>query len=394
MGRRGAPSRPVERRELVIERLVAGGDGLARDDGRVVFVPATVVGDRAIVELVQVKRDFARGRLVEVLDPGEGRVEPRCPEVARGCGGCDWQHLDPDAQLAAKAEIVREALRRTAKLPDASVAVGGAVQPWAYRTSMRAVAGRDWRLGLRRAASHDVVSLHTCHVVDPRLDDLRRSITAAPGDEVSIRISVSSGEVTTGPDDAPLVEHIGEVSLRVSPESFFQSGPEAAALLVDTVRSLCGDALGSATQVIDAYGGVGLFAACLAPDAPDARWTLLEGSASSCADARVNLDPARATVVEGPVEDWVAPAAVDLVIADPSRAGLGAAAVTALAAAAAPVMILVSCDPVALARDANLLHTEGYAHRHTIVLDLFPQTHHVEAVTRFDRRHVPPLDEP
>ena len=199
-------------------------------------------------------------------------------------------------------------------------------------------------------------------------------------------------DVVTG-DSAAVVEHVAGHSFRVSAPSFFQSGPAAAELLVSVVRELGGPELAAARTVLDAYGGVGLFAAtCVAADAAV---HVVEGSASACADARYNLADHNATVHESAVEQWsptaidaadeTAGAAVDVVIADPSRQGLGAAAAGQLALVGAPVLILVSCDPVALARDAVLLGADGYAHRRTVVADLFPHTHHVEAVTRFER---------
>jgi 23S rRNA (uracil1939-C5)-methyltransferase len=395
---RGAGRGADQPRELVVERLVAGGDGLARDGGRVVFVPGTVPGDRVEARLVQVKRDFARAAVVRVIDAGPDRVEPACPEVARGCGGCDWQHVRAEAQLAAKVEVVRESLRRIGKLPDAEVVAGGRVEPWGYRTSMRAVASADGRLGLRRAASNDVIAIERCMVAHPALESLRASTSAPAGVEVSLRVSVATGDASirfdvgdtepTGRGAGSVVEHVDGVALRVGAGSFFQSGPDSARLLVATVRRLVADELAAARHVADVYGGVGLFAAALAHDAPDARFTVVEGAASSCADARHNLDLDRCDVVEAAVEQWRPPSDIDVLIADPSRAGLGAPAAEVVAATRVPVIVLVSCDPVALARDANLLHTLGYDHRTTVVLDLFPQTHHVEAVTRFDRRHI------
>ena len=138
-----SPLAPTRTR-LRIERVVAGGDGLAREaGGRVVFVPGALPDELVDVQLVAAKRDFARSVLTQVIEPSPHRVAPPCLELARGCGGCDWQHIDPSAQLALKADIVREALRRTAKLPDAPVTVGGSVPPWAYRTSMRFAVDRD-----------------------------------------------------------------------------------------------------------------------------------------------------------------------------------------------------------------------------------------------------------
>ncbi|MCU1360676.1 MAG: putative methyltransferase, partial [Ilumatobacteraceae bacterium] len=259
---------------LLIERVVAGGDGLAREEGgRVVFVPGALPGELVDVQLVAAKRDFARSVLNVVVEPSPHRVVPPCPELARGCGGCDWQHIDAAAQLQLKAEVVREALRRTAKLPDASITIGNAVAPWAYRTSMRFAVDRSGRATLRMARSNDTVSVERCLIAHPALLELLPTLRVPGADEVSLRVGVASGrrsawwtpgevaavglpdDVATGPD-AWIDERVNGIDLRVSAPSFFQSGPQAAQLLVSTVRSLAGPQLDNATSVIDAYGGV------------------------------------------------------------------------------------------------------------------------------------------
>ena len=397
---------PEHLEQLRIEQVVAGGDGLARDpSGRVVFVPGVLPGERVDVRFVSAKRDFARGEIVRVVEPSPHRVGAPCPARARGCGGCDWQHVAPGSQLDLKAEVVREALRRTARLPDARVDVGGSVSSWGYRTSMRVAVDRHGAVALRRPRTNEPVVLDHCLVAHPALDDLVRSARFVGADEVSLRVSATTGErsawwtrahpgdevVVSGlPDDVALGsdavvhERVAGHQLRVSGESFFQSGHEAAELLARTVAEVAGTALTGAAEVVDAYGGVGLFAVTLVRES--AHVTLVEGSAAACDDARHNLRAARKRheVVRSAVEQW-RPSGADLVIADPSRQGLGAAAAGVLAATDAPVLVLVGCDPVAYARDAGLLAASGYRLVRSVALDLFPQSHHVEVVGRFER---------
>lgn len=374
-----------------------------------VFVPGALPDELVEVRFVSTKRDFARAEVIAVLEPSAARRQPPCAALARGCGGCDWQHADGVAQLEWKAEIVREALRRTARLPDAKVVVGGAVPSWGYRTSMRFSVDGAGRVSLRRAQSHDNIPIDRCHVAHDQLSVLLEQFVLPGADELSLRVSVATGEATAwwGPagltgaalpgavlpagvavgESASLVERVVGVPFRVSAPSFFQSGPTAAELLVETVRRVGGSLLADARHVVDAYGGVGLFAATVVGS--DARVTVVEGSESACADARVNLADRDATVVVDAVESWAAAHTstinADVIIADPARQGLGADAATALAALGAPIVVLVSCDPVALARDAGLLWQAGYRHDGSTVLDLFPQTHHVETVSRFVR---------
>jgi 23S rRNA (uracil1939-C5)-methyltransferase len=166
--------------------------------------------------------------------------------------------------------------------------------------------------------------------------------------------------------------------------SFFQSGPQGAELLVEAVRRAAPELVG-ARLVVDAYAGVGMLAAC-ATD-PLSRVIAVETSRSACADAERNLGHRDARVVRGEVGGWHAEpgTAVDVVLADPARSGLGRPGVAALARLAAPVLVLVSCDAASLGRDARLLAVSGYRHERSELVDTFPHTTHIEAVTRFEK---------
>ncbi len=351
------------------------------------------------IQVVQTKKDFVRAELVALVEPSAHRVEPPCPAHAAGCGGCPWQHVEADEQLALKTAVVLEALRRTGKLSDPDVVLGSCVPAWAYRTTLRLGVGRDGRLGLRGRSTHDVVELDHCPVSHPLLDDLLAAVRVNGQGEVSLRVGAATGErsawvadgdvdlthlpadVARGAD-AAVHEVVAGKRVRISAASFFQSGPAAAELLVAAVRTACAD-LPGVDSLVDAYGGVGLLA--LAVNARTT--TVVEGSESACADAAINLADRRATIVRCQLERWT-PRRADLVIADPSRSGLGKQAVAVLAATRARRMVVISCDPVSLARDAGLLRESGYDHVRSTVYDLFPQTHHVEVVTTFERRRL------
>lgn len=386
----------VETIETVAERMAAGGDALARmPDGRVLFVDGALPGERVRVEVRQAKKDFARGAVVDVLEASPHRVVPPCPELARGCGGCSWQHVVPAAQLSMKADVARDALRRTARMPDARVLEGGSVPAEGYRTTLRLAVRNDGRVGFRASASHRVVAVGSCLVAHPALSSVLAGITVDGAQELQLRYSRHTGEITALPLDqrgrptrarvnglpvgaavgasAMLTERVADVELRVSAPSFFQSGPDAAELLVSTVRSALGRSGGA---FLDAYGGVGLFGATVGGN----EVVLVEESASSCTDAAVNLP--NATVVRGRFEHWT-PSPVSVAVADPARSGLGAEAAAVLAAAHPGRLVLVSCDPVAMARDTAALVAHGFRHEASTVLDLFPHTPHVEVVTSF-----------
>ncbi len=389
------PTRPIH-----AERFVAGGEALAHDaDGRVVFLRGGVPGDAVRVETIEDKGDWSRALVTEVIEPSPDRVDPPCVRRLAGCGGCDWQHVAVPAQLPAKIEIVRDALRRTARLPDAVLSAGAAVPDRGYRTTLRVVGDADGRAAFRMDRSHDTVLAADCLVAHPALLRLLDSVRLTPELEVTLRASNATGEITgrwdrrrgdvvglpdtvaTGPD-AALHEQVAGHRFRVSSASFFQSGPAAAELLVDSVRRAAPE-LATAATVLDAYAGVGLFA--VAATEPGARVITVETSKSAVADCRVNLSGRSARIEQGQVGRWRPDRSVtiDVAIADPARSGLGRSGAATIDATAAPVVVLVSCDPVALARDAGLLARQGYRHDGTEVLDLFPHTHHVECVTRF-----------
>ena len=393
------------RSTLVPERLVAGGDALARDeDGRVVFVAGALPGERVEVEVWEQRRDFGRGRTVRVVGPSGDRVDPPCVHRRAGCGGCDWMHLDPAAQLHAKTEIVRESLVRVGRFDAGEVGElvvdGGRVPPSSYRTTVRVVGGDARRPGFRRERSDELVAVDSCLVAHPRLSSLLGSVEIGPGVELTLRTSVATGETTAAwsprdrravvglPADvrtgrrASLREIVAGRELRVTATAFFQSGPAAAELLVGAVARAVSDVAAEARRAVDAYGGGGLFASTVLADLDEV--IVLESSAVACDDARHNLRDRQAVVVEGDAGRWRAEqGAIDLVVADPARAGLGRRGVEALTSAAPAPIVLVSCDPVSMARDAALLRERGYRPESLEVLDLFPQTHHVETVTRF-----------
>jgi 23S rRNA (uracil1939-C5)-methyltransferase len=394
----------VDSQQVRIERLVAGGDALGRlSDGRVVFVPGALPDEVVDIEITHTKADFARAKLLQIVTESPHRIAPPCEHVARGCGGCSWQHLASAAQVTAKVEIVREALRRNGKITDIEVIAGGRVSERGARTTLRMAVDSNGRLGFRRGSSHDVVDTPVCMVAHPLLNELIHGVRARDADEVTLRCGVMTGERSAWihdedgrgtlsglPNDvrvgheAIVHEIVSGVKLQVSMASFFQASLEGAEMLVNAVRHAAGEhALSGADgSIIDAYGGVGLLSATLVSRSTPI--VLIESNNSACADARVNLGGYNARIVRGSVEQWRAEPA-GIVIADPSRSGLGAAGVKRLAQTRAPRIVLVSCDAVAGARDTRLLRDAGYGCSQTTVLDLFPHTPHVEVVSTFTR---------
>jgi len=389
---------------LRIDRVVAGGLGLGRDDdGRVVMVDGALPGELVTAQLTESKPRMAKGFAVEVIEPAADRIEPPCPEVAAGCGGCDLQHAPPTLQLHLKTAVVADALARIGHLRGVPIVFGQRLSPLDYRTSLRCGVVDGWA-GFRRRRSNEIHPVQTCMIGHPLVAEVIEQGRFPGASEVTIRAGARTGErlvvVTPGVGDTTVPEGVRTVGsdtlatggrawfheevagrrFRVSAHSFFQARPDGAEALVAAVsRSLAGFDP-AADRLVDLYGGVGLFTSALGAR----HATLVERSASSVADARVNLEDLDATVVKAPVERW-RPTTADVVVADPARSGLGKAGAAAVVATGAERIALVSCDPASLARDARLLVDAGYEVLGVELIDLFPQTHHIEAVTTLRR---------
>lgn len=386
--------------DLVAERVATGGDAIAREPGgRVVFVRGALPGERVRVRLTEEHAGYARAELVEVVEAVPVRQAPPCRYVADGCGGCGWQHVVPAAQVELKVAIVAEALRRTGGLAGASVLAGPPLAPFGFRTTLRMGVDGDGRLGFRAARSHDLVTVDECLVAHPLLAGIVGEARFPGATEVVLRCSAATGErlalvgplragaaatlpagVRRGPK-ASVHEVIAGVTLRVSARSFFQSRADGAEALVAAVSAAV-DGAADGNVLVDAYAGVGLFAATVGARSDV---EAIELSRTACADARHNLRGLDASVTSADVARWH-PRPAEVVVADPARTGLGRRAVQTLAATGAHRFVLVSCDAASLARDAGLLAAEGFDHVRSTVVDLFPHTPHVEVVSRFDRR--------
>jgi 23S rRNA (uracil1939-C5)-methyltransferase len=380
----GAPDTPDARLlTLRVERLAAGGEGVARDDaGRVVFVPGTAPGDRVRAAVVVARRRFARARVVERLASGPDRVTPTCP-VFGECGGCTWQHLAYPAQLAAKGAILRDAWTRVGRLPDPGpVRVEASPAPYGWRARAR-VAVEGGRVGYRRAGSRALCATARCPILVPSLEARLAELAADPP---------ADGEVVLAAGDAPAPGEGAGVGLRagpdvlhVSPESFFQAHEALRGRLAEAVW----EAAGRGRRALELFAGVGFFTLGLARrfDATVA----VEGEPAASADlhgnvARAGLGAVR--VVEASVERALAAGvlrpAPDVVVLDPPRSGLSPASRRALAGLPDARLVYVSCDPATLARDAAALVTGGRRLCSLRAFDLFPQTSHVEALAVFE----------
>lgn len=389
----------LETFELSVNRVATGGAALGNaPDGKTAFITGAIPGEQVRVSVDAVHKSRIEASTIAVLEPSPDRVEPACPHLADGCGGCDWQHVSPDRQSNLRREIVADCLRRLARMDDIDIRVGPMLSPVGYRTTVRA-AVVNGKAAYRMAGSHDTVTIGECLVAHPLVEELLVDGWFGSATEVVVRAGANTGERLVIvdpviedvrlPDSVKVVgrdelmagkrphyhEEIGGLRLQISADSFFQCRPDGAMILAELAGDAVSDAEGT---LLDAYCGMGLFGAL----SGIGRSVIgVESNASAAADAAYNLGP-HGRVAECDFEKWNSEP-VGVVIADPSRTGLRRKGCDRIAETGAERVALISCDPASLARDAGLLAERGYTLDHLTVLDLFGHTSHVETVTRF-----------
>lgn len=382
----------MESVELRIDELAAGGDGVGRGpDGRVFFVPFTAPGDRVRVRVTESRARFVRARVEALLEPGPQRCDPVCP-VFGSCGGCAWQHVAYPAQLAAKARILEDALRRLGGLePPGPVVVAPSPSAYGYRSRTRVLA-QAGRVGYRRRRSHAVCDTARCPVLLPALDQkLYELAQRPPPRDGEWELAWGDGQARAVSLAKPGRERVSiEVAgerIGISPGVFAQSN----ALLLPALAARLLALAGAGGRALELYAGAGCFTLPLAR-----RFECLfalEASPDAVRDLRANLKGAGIANVEVLGETLeralergaLSAAAPEALVLDPPRAGLPEGAVEALARLAPARVTYLSCDPATLARDLALWGARGYALRSVEGFDLFPQTPHVEALALLER---------
>ncbi len=367
-----------------IERIVAGGYGLARHEGRVLLVPMTAPGD--LVEVTPPDKG-PRTELVRIIEPGSDRVQPLCQHYGE-CGGCDLMHLSYDAQLAAKAELVTDAMRRlggAADLPELTIVANP--KPFGSRTRATWRPTDDATAGYVRRGSHEVIRIAHCPTLDPALEEKRLELRIA-GSTQALTNGAGTSIATNGEPGAELEFSVAGERLRASAEVFFQASTAILDAFVGQVVEQASS--GEPEFVLELYAGIGLFTVPLARRV--GRIETVESGNASVALANQNVANAglaNVRIHRATVERWLAQRRVEarpeVVVVDPPRVGLGAPVVERLIAMAPTRLVYVSCDPATFARDARRFADAGYELTTWTAFDLFPQTHHVELVARFER---------
>ena len=408
--------------DLEIGPVAHGGHCVARHEGRVVFVRHTLPGERVRARLTDASPDasFWRADAVEVLEASPDRVPSAWPAAGPGgVGGGELAHVALPAQRAWKRAVLAEQLRRLAKLdlePEVVAAPGDDARGGlAWRTRIDLHVDAEGRAGMRAYRSHDVLPLTdmplaTEHVAALGLFDRRwpagsriEAVAPADGSSALVLLDGAPFDLHSNRRDlrpnarAAVREHVDVAGTaydyRVAAAGFWQVHREAPALLASRVLEAVGDVAGA--TVLDLYSGAGLFSAPLA-DAigPDGRLVAVEGDERAVRDARRNAhDRPQVELHAGDVLDVLrgrggaapAVAAADVVVLDPPRTGAGRKVVDAIAALRPRRVVYVACDPAALARDVALLGERGWSDVTITGHDLFPMTHHLEAVAVLDR---------
>jgi 23S rRNA (uracil1939-C5)-methyltransferase len=431
--------------QLAIEKLIYGGEGLARlpaDDrgpGKAVFVPFVLPGEKVEATLREQKPSFARAYADEILEPSPRRIQPRCPYF-QSCGGCHYQHTGYEHQLEIKAAILRENLRRIAKLELSTEFKIHPSPPWNYRnrTRLQVQGTPEFALGYFRFNSHELLPVEECPISSPsinraigalwklgragRVPSAIREIELFADDTKILAEIYCAAEISNATEEFAaelkntLADIVGLVffegraskaerhsdpprlgvsgddnltyetelaSYRVSAGAFFQINRYLTDELVNIVAG--GDA-GATGTALDLYAGVGLFSSVLNREFE--RVIAVEPSPTSHADLLYN-SPANVKAVRATTEQYLENAAgklrPELVVVDPPRSGLGEKVIRGLVKFDAPRIIYVSCDPATLSRDLGRLLPSGYRVEEAHLVDLFPQTYHLESVFRLVR---------
>jgi len=420
----------IEAVQAHIESMAFKGYGVARIDGKVLFIPHSVTGDKAWIKIIEKKKNYSIGKLVQLIEPSPWRVNPPCPFFGQ-CGGCQWQHINDSIQINLKKEILKELLKRLGGLKETPpITVAPSPHPYGYRARIQLKAKREV-MGYYQERSHRIVDIDHCPIAHPLVNQMILSLRkASPSffqmEEIEINVSPEEGKGVLilhplsfhqGTKDFekeflqshPVLKGIVVVRkkglilfgdpylnftislnrwreksvlrLRTSPESFFQVNLEQNQTLIRTVLEFSD--VNEDEKVLDLYAGVGNFTLPLAIASKEV-WGIEENRAA-VEDARFNTERngiKNCNFMQGRVEDilkhWRRERP-DLIILDPPR--MGCKAILDQVVRLKPKKIVyTSCEPTTFARDLRLFSERGFHLQRLTLVDMFPQTYHMEVV--------------
>lgn len=399
---------PIEtnspQRTLTVEKLVYGGDGLARDNGQVTLLPLVLPGERVEAAIIEKKPQIQRARLHQVLEASPDRIFPPCPHFGP-CGGCHYQHIRYPAQIEQKLAILRETLQRIGRIPppDNIGVISG--PEFGYRNRIQLhLDGRN--VGYHEMGSKELRDVEACPIASPKLNQTLAAIRTMARDrrwpnflqtielftnetEVQVNVLAAAKPVARrffdwcatdipGFLNGSLDYTAAGIPYRVSADAFFQVNR----FLVDPLVEAALDGAEGAAG-LDLYSGAGLFALPLGRRVE--KVTAVESGASAIRDLQYNATRVGLTIdaVQSQVETYLRAQSGpwDFVLADPPRTGLGKHATQALLALRPRKLHIVSCDPATLARDLAVL-LPAYDLDSLTLVDLFPQTFHIETLAK------------
>lgn len=370
----------MERERVIkIDALAFGGEGIGRDEGKVVFVPGTAPGDRLRVRVLSDHGRFERAEALELIERSQDRVEPPCP-VFGVCGGCQWQHIRYESQLRWKEQFVRESIERIGKISEPQILpILGAPEPWNYRNRIQLKSDFEGKLGFFAAGTHRVVPIQECLIADKRLNSRLRELQDSEQTRGDLTLSVNGGGVV-------------ETHHAVEEEGIFsQVNPVQNRRLIETVLQF---AFGNSElvfsrkkTVVELHAGAGNFTIPLAERAgqvlaiEENKHAVSEGQKRQEKSGASNIEWIEGGAEWGLKKIYRKKMKPDLLVLDPPRRG--AKEILDLILVVRPRLIVyVSCDPATLGRDLYQLTRRYYRLEVVQPIDMFPQTYHVESVAQ------------
>jgi 23S rRNA (uracil1939-C5)-methyltransferase len=384
-----------------IDKIAAGGPGLARIEGKSVFIEGSAPGETVLCRVTAEHRSWLQAELLEIIEPSQDRIQPVCPLWGK-CGGCNLQHLNYAAQLAAKTAILEETFTRIGGFcPPQPTAFSG--EPWEYRNRMQFHAIRqrtkgesDALWGLKARKKDDIIPVSDCPIADPEIRVILRgksektlSQLLPPGKDrftVYARDGLFLSEGGTSRGKTRILDR----ELTLDAGVFFQSNGAMLEKLITDLREIVINKINASDRTLpmaDLYCGVGTFAAFLGDMFTHV--DLVEEHTIALALARENLTHLKSVDFFAQRSERWAHSGLSrrygFICADPPRQGLDPALARRLAEDGPPLLADISCDPATLARDSALLLKGGYELAELRWYDFFPQTSHIESLALFTR---------
>ncbi|QKJ24869.1 class I SAM-dependent RNA methyltransferase [Aquiluna borgnonia] len=379
-----------------VEKVAHGGVFVARHEGRVIFVSGAIDGELVDVEVSEDSGKFLRADVVEVLEESEHRQKHFWPAAIAGAGGAEFGHIKLSHQRTLKSQVLSEALQRMAGI-EAEVEVQSCPSDLDgdglhYRTRVQLNVDQSGTAGPFKPRTNQAVFTKTLPLAVQEIEELGLQLKNFNGVKRISIASSSTGDLQWMVDDKVngserLVERVGGRTFRLSSGAFWQVHKDAAGLLTAAVAKACGELGFDPTRPnLDLYAGAGLFSATLSNSYPGAQFTAVENSKQAVSDGSksardlTNLKFVKSDVLQYLRHLDTKPGHFDTVVLDPPRSGAANKVIEQVVKLGARNLIYVACDPVALARDLKNLVEAGYQLRGLESFDIFPHTHHFEAV--------------